>query len=72
MKVAIDIEPFERKLLAYLFALYGNRTKTKIRHAWESGDYSKMRLGENDESTLQAMRNTRGPSWLVALKLSSL
>lgn len=66
------LEEDTRRFLSYLFAAFGNRAKSKIRAAWESGDYSDLARSEKDEQILQWLRNTHGPSWLNGLKPSTL
>lgn len=43
----------------------GRYWKRLLRHAWETGDYQV----EDDSASLQQVRNTLGPSWLVRFKL---
>ena len=61
-------------LLLFLRAKYHNRTKQLIRDAWYDGDYSPLgiALGSNEESILQFLRNSKGPSWLAGLKWKEL
>jgi hypothetical protein len=46
-------------------AAQGRRWKSELRHAWETGDYP----SDCDSASLQQVRNTFGPSWLVRFQL---
>lgn len=59
----------QRNILWHCKAMFPNRWKMMIREAWMTGDYSLLRLKENQDSELQLMRNTYGPTWLVNLKI---
>ena len=60
----------EQGVLRRLLGKNGNRTKSRIRHGWETGDYSDLRgLEAFDDSTLQRIRNTLGLSWLSRVSL---
>lgn len=69
---AADLTNDERNLLAYVFAKLGNRSKAAIRNAWLSGDYAALASTDRDAQTLQALRNTRGPSWLAAFRFADV
>jgi hypothetical protein len=64
-----ELSDVQLNILAHCKAMFPNRWKVMIREAWMSGDYSPLGLRENQDSELQMMRNTYGPSWLVALKI---
>lgn len=69
----LDLTGAERRLLAYIYAKNGNRTKRLIRDAWETGIYdARLCTREDDEQMLQQLRNTRGPTWLNRLALTKL
>lgn len=63
-----SLDDHEVQLLQFLVTVFGNRTKSKIRHAWETGDYSGMLLKSGDDAILQQLRIRLGPSWLFGLK----
>ena len=65
----LDLERDELEALEYLKARFPNRWKSMIRDAWMNGDYSPLCLKENQDQLLQLLRNTRGPTWLMNLKL---
>jgi hypothetical protein len=51
------------------FAANEGRTwKAALRHAWETGDYPTG----SDSASLQQLRNTYGPSWLMAFNVRSV
>jgi hypothetical protein len=59
------LSPEESRLLRIINAKLGRRAKGLIRDAWETGIYdARLVYAENDESTLQRLRNTHGPAWL--------
>ena len=43
----------------------GRNWKSALRHSWETGDY----CTNADSASLQQIRNTFGPSWLVRFRL---
>lgn len=50
-------------------AMNGRTWKSRLRHAWETGQYAEC--GAADYShLLQQIRNTFGPTWLVNFKLA--
>jgi hypothetical protein len=51
-------------ILAQVKSKLGRNYKRAIRSAWYDGDYDGEGLGEWD-SSLQRIRNTFGPTWLV-------
>ena len=51
------------------FAANEGRTwKAALRHAWETGDYP----AGSDSASLQQLRNTFGPSWLMCFNVRSV
>lgn len=64
-----DLDNDELQALEYLQCLFPNRWKRMIRDAWQTGDCSKLRLTEQQESLVQMLRVTKGVTWLVNLKL---
>lgn len=57
--------------LEHVRAIFPSRWKAVIRQAWTTGDYSTIPGGPDQlDSTLQWLRNARGPSWLTSLKLN--
>jgi len=51
-------------ILGEVKAKLGRKYKSAIREAWFDGDYEAEGLG-NWDSSLQRIRNTFGPTWLV-------
>ena len=49
--------------------VHGRTWKSKLRHAWETGNYDGIEQYGNTAAYLQQVRNTFGPSWLVRLAL---
>ncbi len=70
----LELDTSESQYLLYLWARNGNQFKKRLRHAWETGDYSGLTvaMGSNEESMLQRLRNTHGPSWLHGLRKHEL
>jgi hypothetical protein len=67
---ANELDREELEALEYVRAVFPNRWKRVIRDAWMDGDYSTIPgRSENLDSILQTLRNTKGPSWLMCLKL---
>lgn len=61
------LEP-DRQLLAYLFALFGSRTKTMIANAWETNRFESLKLSRPKETqTLRRLGDLYGPRWLRSL-----
>lgn len=46
---------------------HGRSWKADLRHAWMNGYYSHP---DDDSASLQQIRNTYGPSWLVRFRVS--
>lgn len=68
-----ELDQEEKSLLAFLYAMNGRQTKSRIRDAWESGNYSEIRgLKPGQDQTLQHLRNTHGPTWLWNLSWKTL
>lgn len=66
---ATRIEIDEKQVLEYVRAKFPSRWRAMIREAWMTGDYSLLGLRENQDQMLQVMRNTRGPAWLMGIKI---
>ncbi len=61
------LEP-DRQLLAYLFALFGSRTKNMIATAWEMNRFESLKLSRPSETrTMQRLGDLYGPRWLRSL-----
>lgn len=73
MTATLELTAAERHLLKYIHAKLGRRAKTLIRQAWETGSYdSRLVYNPNDESLLQGLRNSHGPSWLNNVSLAQI
>lgn len=64
-KIEID----EKHILEYVRAKFPKHWRAMIREAWMTGDYSPLGLSENQDQTLQLIRNTRGLTWLMRIKI---
>lgn len=52
--------------------VFGRNWKTELNDAWSTGNYGATPEHNNHVAHLQTLRNTRGPSWLVAMNLQAL
>lgn len=61
------LEP-DRQLLAYLFALFGSRTKNMIATAWETNRFESLKLPRPKETqTMRRLGDMLGARWLRSL-----
>lgn len=73
MRRFAEIDKETRRLLATIHLRMGRRAKAALREAWECGVYShELARDVNDESVLQRLRNSHGPSWLAKVSLKGM
>lgn len=63
-----DLLEFDRQLLAYLFTLFGSRTKNMIATAWETNRFESLKLSRPKETqTMRRLGDMLGARWLRSL-----
>lgn len=55
----------ERLALVAFRYTYGREWKQYLLAAWQGGRYRGMSMAGNDSGILRAIRNERGPTWLI-------
>ncbi len=60
------LPPAEHQAIVHFAARHGRRWKSELREAWMTGIYCDPAV---DSATLQRIRNTYGPSWLIKCRV---